>query len=293
MVEGKPKVSQVKISIFNAGYCTCPEHLVIQGGKWRNIRFPAMFALLEHPRFGPMLFDTGYSTSFFNETRSFPNRLYRLMTPVTLLEEQLAVNQLNERGIRAGDIQRVFISHFHADHIAGLNEFSRAQFVYLPRAYESVRNRKGLGALSRAFIPGLIPQDFSERSNPLSEKESMQLPAEFAPFSQGYDLFGDESVIAVELPGHASGQLGLICRGTDGLIYFFIADAAWLSRSIKMDRAPHAVTNLLFSEPQRYRETLHQLHLLNQNRPDIHIIPSHCAETLADYLPEKADVQDG
>jgi len=35
----------VKVSIFSAGFCSCPEHIAIQGGRWRNIRFPAMFAL--------------------------------------------------------------------------------------------------------------------------------------------------------------------------------------------------------------------------------------------------------
>src|SRR5512133_1684393 len=117
------RVGAVKISIFAAGFCTCPEHMAIQGGRWAHIRFPAMFALFEHPRFGAMLFDTGYSYRFFDETRRFPNRLYRLMPPVTLHEEQLAVNQLAALNLRPGDITRVFISHFHADHIAALGDF--------------------------------------------------------------------------------------------------------------------------------------------------------------------------
>ena len=282
-------MSQVRITIFQAGYCTCPEHLAIRGGKWKNIRFPAMFALLEHPRFGPMLFDTGYSFQFFRETQSFPNRFYRLMTPVTLLEEQVSVCQLKELGIQPQDIQRVFISHFHADHISALNEFSRARFTYLPRAYEAVRKFKGLQALSHAFIPGLLPSDFSERSDPISNKDACGLSPEFAPFKTGYDLFGDESVIAVELPGHAFGQMGLICLSDSGWVYFFVADAAWLYRSIQTDQPPHAAANWLFSEPERYIDTLHQLHVLHQNRPDIHIIPSHCAGTLAGYLPGGAD----
>jgi len=281
----------VNISIFNAGYCTCPEHLAIQGGKWRNIRFPAMFALIEHPSFGPMLFDTGYSFEFFKATTTFPNRLYRMMTPVTLMEEELAVIQLKKRGIQPGDIQTVFISHFHADHIAALNEFSRAKFTYLPRAYQSVRTLKGLKALSRAYIPSLLPSDFVERSNPVSEKEACPLPPEFAPFKSGYDLFGDESVYAVELPGHAIGQLGLICLSNSGQVYFLVADAAWLGCSIQTQRPPHAAANLLFSEPDRYRETLHQLHSLHQACPDIHIIPSHCADTLAAHLPQTAEGQ--
>jgi glyoxylase-like metal-dependent hydrolase (beta-lactamase superfamily II) len=267
--------------------------MAIQGGKWRNIRFPAMFALLEHPRFGPMLFDTGYSFNFFKETQSFPNRFYRLMTPVYLLEEQLAINQLKNHGINPGDIQRIFISHFHADHIAALNDFPQAQFTYLPQSYESVHKLTGLQALSRAYIPALLPVDFTERSKPITVNMTCELPAEVAPFKHGYDLLGDESVIAVELPGHASGQLGLLCRSESGAIFFFVADAAWLYRSIQLDRQPHAAANWLFSEPERYKETLHQLHILHQTQPDIKIIPSHCAETLAMYLPGESGLSNG
>src|SRR6187549_2200647 len=84
----------MKINILHAGYCTSPEHLAIQGGRWKTIHFPAMFVLLRHPKFGPMLFDTGYSYRFFDETKKFPKRLYRFMTPVFLEEEELLVNQL-------------------------------------------------------------------------------------------------------------------------------------------------------------------------------------------------------
>ena len=87
------------VHILHAGYCTAPEHIAIQGGAWRHIHFPAMFALIEHPRFGPMLFDTGYSYRFFEETRKFPNRFYRWMTPVTLCEKDLATNQLSTLNI--------------------------------------------------------------------------------------------------------------------------------------------------------------------------------------------------
>ena len=110
-------MSAVKVSIFAAGFCACPEHIAIQGGRWRNIRFPAMFALLEHPRFGAILFDTGYSYRFFDVTRRFPERLYALMTPVTLHEQQLAVNQLAACGLKPADISHVIISHFHAESI--------------------------------------------------------------------------------------------------------------------------------------------------------------------------------
>ncbi len=276
-------MNSVKVTIFTAGFCTCPEHIAIQAGRWRSIRFPAMFALFEHSRFGAMLFDTGYSYRFFDETRHFPNRLYRNLTPVTLNEEQLALNQLSTLNLKPSDITKIFISHFHADHIAALGDFPRAKYVYLPDAFDSVRNLRGLAALSHAHLPGLIPGDFSERASPIDVSAVRSLPPEFAPFTLGCDLLGDESLLAVELPGHAAGQMGIFARDESGISYFFVADAAWLGRSISENRAPHPIANLLFPNPSIYRATLTDLHTFQQNRPDIRLIPSHCEMTLAKY----------
>ena len=274
----------MKITIFQAGYCTCPEHLALRGGAWRGIPFPAMFALFEHPRFGPMLFDTGYSYRFFDETRFFPERLHRWLTPVTLREDQLAVNQLAARSLKPSDITRVFISHFHADHIAALADFNKATYVYLPQAYESVRHSHRPSAIARGFLSGLVPDNFEARSAPVDVNRPCILPSEFTPFVKGYDLLGDESLVAVELPGHAAGQMGLVARGVEDQTYFFVADAAWLAPAINEDRLPHAVTNLLFDDPKTYRATLSGLHRLGMDHPDVHLIPSHCAETLASFV---------
>jgi glyoxylase-like metal-dependent hydrolase (beta-lactamase superfamily II) len=277
-------MNAVKVSIFSAGFCSCPEHIAIQGGRWQNIHFPAMFALFEHPRFGAMLFDTGYSERFFTETEHFPNRLYRMLTPVSLRPEQLAVRQLSALNIQPADITHIFISHFHADHIAALDDFPRAKFVYLPQALESTRSLHGLAALSRAWLPGLIPTDFSERAAPVAMAVPRSLTPEYAPFTTGFDLLGDESLLAVELPGHATGQMGVFARDESGSSYFFVADAAWLARSISANRPPHQLANFIFPDPGAYRKTLADLHQFYANRPEVRLIPSHCETTLAQYV---------
>jgi glyoxylase-like metal-dependent hydrolase (beta-lactamase superfamily II) len=270
----------IRVTILHAGYCTCPEHIALRGGSWKHVRFPAMFALLEHPRHGALLFDTGYSYRFFDATRKLPYSLYRHATPVKLTESDLAINQLSTFNLRPRDISRVFISHFHADHVAALADFDRARYVYLPRAYDAVRFTRGLGAVRRAYLPGLIPGDFDTRATPVEVTRPVNLPPEYAPFIRGYNLLGDESLLAVELPGHAHGQMGLFVRDAEQT-YFFVADAAWQARSFRENRPPHPIANLLFPDPKVYRETLGSLHSFHQLHPSVKIIPSHCEETLS------------
>ncbi len=259
----------MKINILHAGYCTAPEHLAIQGGRWRAIHFPAMFALFRHPKFGAMLFDTGYSYRFFDETKKFPRRIYRWMTPVHLREEDLVVNQLAGFDLKPADVTRVFISHFHADHIASLPDLAWSRFVYLPHAFSRLRHSRGL-----------VPSDFDSRSREVDVTKPILLSEEYAPFKTGYDLLGDESIIGVELPGHADGQMGVFARDDDDKLFFFVADAAWLKRSVVDNRPPHKMANLLFSDPEAYRQTLGDLHSYYLTHPDTIIVPSHCEETI-------------
>jgi glyoxylase-like metal-dependent hydrolase (beta-lactamase superfamily II) len=270
----------MKINILHAGYCTAPEHIAIHGGRWKTIHFPAMFALLQHPKFGPMLFDTGYSYRFFDETKKFPKHLYRLMTPVTLHEEDLVVNQLATFGIRPQDISHVFISHFHADHIGSLSDLTSSRFVYMPHAFSHLRNLQPSEDMKHAFLRGLIPSDFDSRSQPVDMTKPILLSEAHMPFKTGYDLLGDGSIIAVELPGHALGQMGIFVRDESDKLFFFVADAAWLKRSVVENRPPHKLANMIFSDPQTYRETLGDLHSYYQTHPDTEVVPSHCDETI-------------
>ncbi|MGB7485098.1 MAG: MBL fold metallo-hydrolase [Phormidesmis sp.] len=263
----------VQIDFLKTGYCTHPEAITIRGGQWNSIKFPALFALIHHPTHGNILYDTGYSERFFQETARFPNRIYALLTPVFFQSEDSAAQQLQQRGIAPESIRYIIISHFHADHIGGLGDFPAATFVCAQSAYDAIKNRSGLSALIAGFLPGLLPADFAQRTQFV--EASSQVDLSLDPFAVGFDLFGDRSLIAVELPGHATGQLGLLLQDAHQE-YFLVADACWSSQAYRELAEPSAIAQLIFSNPSAYRTTLKQLHQLHQQRPDIRIVPTHC-----------------
>ncbi len=265
----------VKLRMIQAGYCTHPERVVLEGGSWQSCRFPAMVGVIEHPEAGLMLFDTGYSERFHEETSSFPNLLYARLTPVYYRPEDSVVHQLEALGLRAEDVHHVILSHFHGDHIAALADFPSAHFHCSEDGYSALRSLKGIAALTKGFLPGLLPADFARRMQPFETRPTVDLAGRLEPFTTGYDLFGDGMLVAVPLPGHAEGHYGLLAETEKGLV-FLVGDACWTSQSFAELRLPSGLAQMIFSDKRAYAETLRGLHRLSQERPEVLIVPSHC-----------------
>lgn len=271
-----------RVHFIEAGFTRHLEAVSLSGGRFKIIKFPATVAVIEHPREGVILFDTGYSQNFKEVTRHFPIRFYALITPVTVTPETTARAQLKRLGIKTDDVRHVVLSHFHADHIGGAGDFPKATYIYRSSGYGAVRDLGSWGALRAGFIQRLLPGDFVTRSRPLSDSDlGKPIPESFScsPFNSGCDLFGDGSVIAVDLPGHAIGQLGVFVRDAAGQGYFLVADACWGRQGYMMGKPPNSVVKYIFSDWKAYLATLSQINKLYIKTPDVKIIPCHCDET--------------
>ncbi|PYI55955.1 MBL fold metallo-hydrolase [Paenibacillus flagellatus] len=273
---------KVRLRLFATGYCTHPEWVTIRGGALRACRIPALFACIEHPSFGTVLVDTGYADRFMKVTDRLPARLYRAVTPVTFRGEDSAWLQLEACGIDAERVSAIVVTHFHADHIAGLRDFPNARFIYLPEAYEAVKRLRGLSALRRAFLPGLLPERFEERSAPIGPERRLAAPPGF-PFPHAWDVLGDGSVLAVELPGHADGQIGLLLA-TDRHDYLLCADAAWSGKAVRDNRPPHPIAGFLMPDRRAYADSFGKLVGLRRRFPHLRIVASHCPDVWQDWV---------
>ncbi|RME98795.1 MAG: MBL fold metallo-hydrolase [Chloroflexi bacterium] len=271
----------LRLTLMQAGYTTAPQAMILRGGRWQRMKIPALLALIEHPRQGPVLFDTGYSPRFFSETRRWPASLYPKITPVTLAASETAAAQVQARGIAPADVRFIILSHFHADHVGGLFDFPNAQFIYPAAALAAVRGKSGFAALRAGYLPGLLPPDFLARGRALQPAEFTPLPAEYAPFERGVDIFGDGTLLGVSLPGHAVGQMGLFLRDENLGPVLLAADACWHSRACREFILPHPAVLRILPDSAAYQTTLRRLHHLHTRRPELHIIPSHCPEWAA------------
>jgi glyoxylase-like metal-dependent hydrolase (beta-lactamase superfamily II) len=269
----------VRFHLLKAGHCAHPECVVMRGGRWANLRFPALCGAIEHPERGVVLFDTGYSPHFFDATRPFPERAYRWATPVTFAPEETLVAQLARLGIAAADVRHVIISHYHGDHIAGLKDFPQARYWSTRADYDTLRARSRVANLLHGCLPALLPADFATRLHFADGAARVALPPEFHPFDSGFDLFGDGSVLGIPLPGHATGQMGIAFCRADGRPVFLVTDACWTRSALDEDRLPTWIASRIFDSRPVYRGTFGRLRVLAARDTGIAIVPSHCERT--------------
>lgn len=277
--------SALDLSLLTGGYCTHKEHMVMQGAPAKERKFPSMFAVIKHPDRGVILFDTGYSQHFHNETSYFPNKIYAKVTPVHLKAEETAMAQLKQQGITPEQVTYIIISHFHGDHIAGLRDFPNATFLALESGYNKIKKLKGIPAVRIGYLPQLLPDNFAQRVQ-FIEKEIKPI----TPFKKTLDIFGDQSLLAIPLEGHFAGQIGLLMTDKQVGKTFLIADACWLSEAYQKNILPHPLAMLIMNNRKQYKDDLRCIHQFSQDNPDIKIIPSHCSETIEAYQKEKQNV---
>ena len=238
------------IKILSCGYCTQLERLVSLKGRWRTVRFCARCFLVPLME-GFLLFDCGYGADTPQLMKRWPAWLYKQIIPVTVSAEQTAISQLARFGLSPQDIKYIFISHFHVDHIGGLQDFPHARFICSQQAYESLNKLSAFRQVCKGFISSLLPTDFAVRAIFVEQNASF-LKKDLTL----YNLPDLPDMYAVSLPGHAAGHLGLWLAKENILL---AADAAWQDVNLKPGGRPSSFALYFCEDKKQYLHTLQKL----------------------------------
>lgn len=266
----------VKFQLKSAGYCEASQSHALRGTPNKTIKFYATYGIIEHPTKGYILFDSGYTTRFYEATKKFPFSIYAKLTKVYIEKESEVIYAIEQMGIQASDISYIIVSHFHADHIGGLKDFPNAKFICSKEAYDDIAYKKGIAALQKGFIPSLLPSDFKLRVT----------FADFNNTEEDYlgktaDVFNDGSILLCKLSGHAKGQIGAILNTIEKKV-FLVADAAWLKPNYQKFHLPTPLIRIFIDSWKDYTKSLRKVYNYHKANPKVLIIPCHCEETLKD-----------
>lgn len=236
---------------INSAIVQVPERIMLRGGSWRRIAVGVRYGMVMHPELGPVLIDTGYGRRVTRDgPRSLALKLYNAVLRPRLVEDELPLVALQRAGYAAGDVRRIVVTHFHADHVAALRDFPNARFVSSGAAWEAiVRMREGQRLHSGIFSE-LMPEDFASRLVPIEA-----LPERPAPFGLGVgrDLWGDGSCLAIDLPGHAIGHFGLLWAQNDPPL-LYATDTTWLSDALD-SRMPGGIARIIYADEAAMRKS--------------------------------------
>ncbi len=228
----------------NSAIVRVPERFVLRGGSAQRVAVGVRYGLLFHPQHGPVLIDTGYGPRATSAPgRSAVLRLYGAVLRPELVPDQLPLAQLQALGYGADDVQRIVVTHFHPDHIAALRDFPRAQFVTSGAAWQRVRAMRPFTRIRNGIFRELLPDDFEARVLPLETTAPRPLPF---GLGSGFDVFGDGTCLAVDLPGHAIGHFGLLWPDLDPPLLYAV-DTTWLAAALP-DRLPRGPAGLVYAD---------------------------------------------
>ena len=163
-----------------------------------RITLPVFTYLIEHPK-GLILVDTGWCRDIS------PRGVYDPKAAAAVLPAQMAAlfhpfvpkgmaihEQLADLGIQPEDLDYVLLTHLDVDHVSGLRHVNKAKHIVLPE-YEYYWS-------CRTVNHWVI------------------------------DLFGDESIQLVNVPGHTEGQAAVVIRNGKRFV-LLTADAAFSPRN--------------------------------------------------------------
>lgn len=147
-------MEKMKISILYLGRLECRRlHLIECDSNETMIKSPVSAILIQHPKLGNILYDTGNSPLYASEYTQDMLTTYPVAEFISI-EEALA-----KKGLKPFDINILIISHLHFDHAGGLKYFVKTKAIQnvivseadLKNAYFSVMTGNGGGYIKSLF----------------------------------------------------------------------------------------------------------------------------------------------
>lgn len=255
--------AEVKLAQIKTGDAKSSESLVYKGGELfkQSISNHTAFLIKHDNEY--ILFDTGLGK---NIKQQFKKDMPWWGKAIFSFENlNPAVEQLKSQNITAKDI---YLSHLHWDHASGLTDFPASKF-HVPEI-----------EMTEIFDPHVPPKiaaffksQFEFGKEQWSKFEFSQ--KEFMGFEKSFDIFGDQSVVLVSLPGHTLGSAGMIIT-TAKKKYFLVGDLVWRRKALEA-LAPKFIVASMIVDGNRdeVKKTMEKVLNFHKTYPEVEIIPAH------------------
>ncbi|KOS05769.1 beta-lactamase [Flavobacterium akiainvivens] len=218
--------------------------------KKHQINVPVSAYLIEHPK-GLILIDTGWNTEVRTNPKKYLGWLYNISSTAHLPPQQAIHEQLHKLGYQASDIDYLFLSHLHPDHVSGLKLLTNAKRILTSSLELSDTKKHPL-----LYLP-FMWKDVNVETFDFQNSE--------------FDLFGDGSVVFVNTPGHTNGMSSTIVQN-DGKFVLLCADTGYAEKSWLHMILPGMMTN-----KKKAVQSLKWVKEMSENPNCIEVLANHDA----------------
>ncbi len=257
-----PASATVELTVLTQATMSAPTTIVAEGVRsLREMRLSMAAFLVEHPK-ARFLVDPALCAGVHERVLpELPFPVPLLVAPdkpVLGLADALAAHD-----VAGADIDFVVPTHLHWDHVSGLLELPASVEIRLPGAEYD-------WAMGGPHAPAGVAR------GPLRGRSFDRFDLDGPPvltFPRSKDLFGDGSVLLVDLAGHTPGSIGVLLAVDDGTRVLLAGDAVWSKLQVDLLREKAPMPGKLFdTDRDAAFTTIHRLHAL----PDgIELVASH------------------
>ncbi len=199
----------LRFTAMNVGPISCAKANLVAFAPG-TVDAPTTSAIIEHPKHGLVLWDTGVNDAVADPERAdayWGAGLRDAFGTHAFTREHAVDAQLKRLGFRLEDVRYVVYSHLHLDHAGGMSYFPSAIHVV---QRDEIRYALWPDPWTR---PVYCQNDFRD----IRKLEILEIEGDF-------DLFDDRTLRLVKTPGHSPGhqalildlpQRGRVCLGGD------------------------------------------------------------------------------
>jgi N-acyl homoserine lactone hydrolase len=187
--------------------------------RGETIELPVSAYLMRHGQ-GNVLFDSGCHPSVAENATARWGGMAKLMTPISAPGDNV-IDNLARIGVAPDDIDLVISSHFHSDH-CGCNAFFRKATLLCHR------NELAAARAPDAESMGYLAVDWDQ---PMSIRE----------VNEELDVFGDERIVVLPVPGHTPGTLAALVNLDRSGSFLLASDAVSLRAMLIRDMTPESM----------------------------------------------------
>jgi glyoxylase-like metal-dependent hydrolase (beta-lactamase superfamily II) len=219
---------------------------------------------IEHPE-GVIVVDTG-ETARATASGYFPrwHPYYRFAVRLSVRPDDEIGPQLQAIGIDPREVRTVVLTHLHTDHAGGMHHF---QGVEMLASADEIAGAQGLRGRINGYPNNRWPSWL--RLTPARFE-----PSPYGPFELSARLTSAGDVIAIPLPGHTPGHIGVVVEDGDHRV--LLAGDASYTQELMLRGAVDGVS----PDDTVAKRTLERLNAFVAERPTVYV-PAHDPDSAA------------